>query len=214
MPRKRMAHGKPSSTWARRFMDKFKWSERKITAPGNYLHYDHPKNQRWREHFKLKRETEGFEMKLTLNYDQVWRLKYRGHDKKVWKTRSAAGKQRHRLEGASGRMRVLKRTTKHIRARGKDEGMTLDEDEDSIIDTSHAGTEAAKRRREGRHDHDEVATVPIMQQRMPHTCTTNLWADGTPGPLLFVFGEGMFPADRIKELSAAMLSLHRFSDTC
>ena len=145
-------------------------------------------------------------------YDQVWRLKYRGRKRQRWKSASTAGGTRPRISGASGKKRNKcalagkpepgsAKEQEPEQAQGAE---TASEDQDSIDHSSgdeNAKKEARKRRREGDHAWEEVITVPIVQQRMPHTCVTSIWGDGTPGPLTFVFGEGTFPADKIETLN-------------
>ena len=51
------------------------------------------------------------------------------------------------------------------------------------------------------NDHQEVATVPISQQRLPHTTVTTWWGNGDLGPLFIIFGENSFNQNVIKKLS-------------
>ena len=206
VPPAQLATRKPNLMSAKRFLGKFKWKTRSMTAPDKLLHYNHQKNKAWRERFAAKRSAEGIRLELTLNYDQVWRLKYRGRKRTLHKHSKDAGKRRSRLSGATGRKTKTKSLAKEARRRKNlDQDSDNDASADSLDESSadEATTTAAKkRRREGLEEKDEVFVVPIIQNRMPHTCTTSIWGDGTAGPLTVVFGEGQFSQKLIDDINA------------
>lgn len=208
----RMAKGKPNHKWAKRFLIKLKWSDRKLMAPGDMLHYNHPKNVEWRSKFQAKVEAKKIDIRLVLNYDKVWRLKYRGPKKPLHKRSSETGKMNRRLSGKSGKAKKLHGTAKELRERQRAENEAdersqggSDAPSADSIDKSSEGEErkrqTKRRRREGDHPHDEVTVTPILQHRMPHTTTTSIRGDSTPGPLVIVSKEGGFPLEKIKALN-------------
>ena len=69
-----------------RFLQRFKWKARKMSAPGNSLEYSHPSNVLWRSNFEEQCKALGIRQELLLNYDQVWRLKWRGSPSTLSKT--------------------------------------------------------------------------------------------------------------------------------
>ena len=88
---------KPHPMVAKTFKRRFKWSDRKLTAPAHVLPYEHPANVRYRKEFKYRLKQDGVNLLLLLNYDQVWRLKYRGSGRTLWKPKARAGKRAHRF---------------------------------------------------------------------------------------------------------------------
>ena len=68
--------------------------------------------------------------------------------------------------------------------------MRTELDEDALPDNTDSFDEDPTARKKGRRweDRQEVSTIPIVQQRVPHTTTTSLWANGDKGPLVMVFG--------------------------
>eukprot|EP00959_Pyramimonas_sp_CCMP1952_P113527 2372874-Pyramimonas_sp.AAC.1 len=56
----------------------FRWTTRRLSAPGNALPYDHWKLSQWRARWSERLRTEGIHEKLILNCDQVWRIVSRG----------------------------------------------------------------------------------------------------------------------------------------
>ncbi len=48
---------------------------------------------------------------------------------------------------------------------------------------------------------DEVCRPAVANARMPHTTTTSLWGDGTPGPLTVVFEDGAVPQKRLDQIN-------------
>ncbi len=49
----RLAHGIPNSTWASRFKMRFGWRQLQLSAPANYVEYDDPRLNLWREAFEV-----------------------------------------------------------------------------------------------------------------------------------------------------------------
>lgn len=167
--------------------------------------------------FAAKRETENIKLELTLNFDQVWRLKYRGRKRVLHKSKKDQGKLRSRLEGTTGRKRKTKRMAKEVRRRLRqktpwttekpvDADLASEDAAEDSLDADSEDEKKAKRsktkHREGLEGKDEVFVVPVTQDRMPHTCTTSIWGNGAKGPLTLVFGEGQFPRRLIDSLNA------------
>ena len=147
--------------------------------------------------------TENIHWKLVLNYDQVWRLKYRGTTAKLYKPASKAGKVKSRFDGRPG----LRRAAKRIRLRqkttassihppplvdGSDEDYDLDDDDviddadadslDEESDTEMTKQMARAARWAGEIRGEMISMDPIKDQRLPHTVCTSLWGDGAQGP--------------------------------
>ena len=57
---------------------------------------------------------------------------------------------------------------------------------------------ARKEQRERIND-NEVARVPIYDERLGYTNVTSWWADGSPGPPIYIFPEGKWPPALIAE---------------
>jgi len=147
-----IAEGKPTLLSVRRFLGKFKWSDRSITAPSKILHYNHPKNKAWRENFAAKQKAEQISLKLTLNYDQVWRLKYRGRKHTLHKKSCDAGKRRSRVGSLTGRKTEKLQAAKEVRKRHRQEmaDEISERDADSLDETSEKedAAEAVKKNAE------------------------------------------------------------------
>ena len=77
--------------WATRWALRFKWQVRQLSAPGNVLPYFHPRMVLWRRRWAEQLRTQNITPALCLNYDQVWRLKFRGSKVKLWKPQEDAG---------------------------------------------------------------------------------------------------------------------------
>ncbi len=75
---KQIASGKPNKEFARAFLKRFKWSERKISAPANALGPDDPKIEDYTTTVANIIKDLGVDTRLLINYDQLWRLRYRG----------------------------------------------------------------------------------------------------------------------------------------
>ena len=81
---------------------------------------------------------------------------------------------------------------------------TISGQEDSLDESSVEGAErkTRKRRQWAGETGDKLITVtPISQQRLPHTCTTSLWANGDVGPLTYIFADGVFPHKLVEEMN-------------
>ncbi len=104
---KRLAMGKPSSVWAKRFLDRFRWRGRAISAPAEYLPYNHWRLNAFRKQFREELAFHGVEQRLVLNYDQVWRIRYRGGKAQLWKQKALAGSFVDDVERHPKRLRSL-----------------------------------------------------------------------------------------------------------
>jgi hypothetical protein len=165
-----------------RFKRRFGWTERVLSAPSTSLPYDHPKIAMYRAKFSLLVETKKIKRELLLNYDQVWRLKWRGPKSKLYKHGSRAGVQKD-TEGKNAKWLCAAMT-------------------------GQSGEDAEERpRKRGRLPWDssgkeEVAVASVIESRHPHTVVTSIWGNGDFGPLVFFFANGTFPqkeADRLNQ---------------
>ena len=103
----RLACGKASNVWCARFKSSYQWKVRSMSDPCNYLPEDHPKLQAHRVRWKQRRALTNVPFHLFLNYDQVWRMKYRGLQSNLYK--------RERCRPA-GRCRGAKAEAAQVRA--------------------------------------------------------------------------------------------------
>ena len=78
-------------TWVNRYKAAWGWSSRKYSAPPGYLPYDHPHMKAWRIRYHGQLERHNVDIRLLLNYDQIWRMVYRGPKTQVFKQRGHAG---------------------------------------------------------------------------------------------------------------------------
>ena len=69
----------PKSLYGRalNFVNDFGWKERKNNVPPGYLDLDDPKMVKWRYDYQNIRAMKKIHRKLILNYDQIWRCRYR-----------------------------------------------------------------------------------------------------------------------------------------
>jgi hypothetical protein len=174
--------GKPSKMALMRFKRRFGWTARVLSAPSTSLPYDHPKIANYRAKFSLLVETKKIKRELILNYDQVWRLKWRGPKSKLYKCESQAGVQKD-TEGKNAKRLCAAMT-------------------------GQSGEDAEERpRKRGRLPWDssgkeEVAVASVIEARHPHTVVTSIWGNGDVGPLVYFFAAGTFPqkeADRLNK---------------
>jgi len=176
----RRSCGRPSRMWARRWKMRMGWRERRLTAPGHFLPFEHHRMQAFREKVRQRLATENIDPRLLLNYDQIWRVKYRGKPTRCWKLRKLAG----RALGILHNKPALKRKVAEAAVRS---GLASD-------DVALVTPKPNKRhRREGMSGNDEVSVAPVVGQRIGYTCVTSLWGNGDLGPLVFVFAENVLP---------------------
>ena len=180
------ATGKPTTMWCSRWKRRFGWRERRLTAPGHYLPYDHVKMEKFRTQFSTRLRIENIHPKLVLNYDQIWRVRYRGYATKLWKSRTAAGKQATRTK-----------PTWSKRQRAVAQKRNAEGDCDVLVEEDSS----TKRRKKGCGE--EVCNIPILGQRNGYTVVTSLWANGDQGPLVFVFAENTMPKAVMQRLNDA-----------
>ena len=72
---------------------RYGWVDRKRSAPAGFLPLDHPKLIAHRHQVRIITETQGVHPRLILNYDQVYRIRYRGRGSNMTKTRASPGEQ-------------------------------------------------------------------------------------------------------------------------
>ena len=161
-----------------------------MCAPCNSLPHDHPKLQEHRLKWKQRREMTNVPCHLFSNYDQVWRMKYRGRPTNLYKRATDSGQR----EDAVVRRPKQRRCANAIarmqkRSRGDD-------------DDAEDGAPAAQRPRGGREkDPEEITKPAVYQDRVPHTTVTSIWANGEPGPLVMVILHGSIGEAAIEELN-------------
>ena len=113
LPRK----GKPGRSWVAAFKKKWGWSAQKLNSAGGAVYYDidHPKMKKQRVKFRESVNMHKVDLRLTLNYDQVWKLRQRPRTAKVFKSREAIGTtnvSRAKLgTGRSARTKLLQRVS-------------------------------------------------------------------------------------------------------
>jgi len=155
------------SRWCKRFG----WSRRAWNTPGKYLVYHDPKMEAYRTKFKEVLLTTQSHPRLVLNFDQLWKQRHRGSKATYWKDPAQSGKRS--FKGKRSVSKLLDRLSA-----------------DSVGPAVHppADTTAPpdKRRRVAQLGQD-VRNYTVVDARMPHTVTTSVWSDGTPGPLYVVF---------------------------
>ena len=191
-----LAKGSPNKVWVKRWCRKFQWKERVLSAPSTSLPYDHPKIVAYRSLFSERMKDKKVNFHLLLNYDQVWRIRYRGPKSKKYKREELAGKTQTVLT-ASDR-KLLKRVR---------EADVVNVAVGSVSD------EPAPKKQRNKWDStgkEEVVMASVVEARRPHTVVTSTWADGSPGPLVFWFAPGSFPskeADRLNKKYASRLHI-------
>jgi len=72
-----------------RYKHRWGWEDRRISAPPSYLPYDCQPMKDWRNRFHAA--VSDLDMRLVLNYDQIWRLVYRGTQRTLFKLCGEAG---------------------------------------------------------------------------------------------------------------------------
>ena len=73
----------------KRYKHRWGWEDRRISAPPSYLPYDCQPMKDWRNRFHAS--VSDLDMRLVLNYDQIWRLVYRGTQRTLFKLCGEAG---------------------------------------------------------------------------------------------------------------------------
>lgn len=86
-----IAMGKPTHQWARRCRAPQGWKRRALSPTGKFLAFNHPKMKLFRALFKLRMAEHRVHERLVLNFDQVYKERYRVKAKKIWKRKRDAG---------------------------------------------------------------------------------------------------------------------------
>ena len=107
------AKGIPTLTWAKRFKERFKWSDRAISAPTGFLAFHCKKMKAFRQNYLKQLDAQGINPRLVLNYDQVWRLRWRGPKKILHKAQKDAGQSRATAAHRSKRKQVQSAVKQH-----------------------------------------------------------------------------------------------------
>lgn len=149
------------SMWCTRFKAQFRWRQLKLSAPsGAILEFTHPRVVSFLESWQQLIVDNKVNPRLILNYDQIWRLKFRSRGSTLHKEKDS---------GEADPLEKRPRLRKDVAAYS---GKVLPEQQ------------------KGRKHQELVFTCAINNARHPHTCVTSLWGDGQRGPLVFVFAEG------------------------
>ena len=85
---------KPNRTWAKRFMYKFGIDRWSCNTAGTYLDGAHPNMVVYRTKWKHQQEAARVSLALRMNYDQMWKNRYRAPKRKTRKQRGMLGKAR------------------------------------------------------------------------------------------------------------------------
>ena len=141
---------------------------------------DHPKLLEHRNKVKEIIDSERINRRLLLNYDLVYRVRYRGRQSNLSKRRKDLGKTADLLPP------VKRRYISEVNPR-------------PVI--SEEDRRQAKRRGQRTHVDDETCQPNVAEGRIPHTTCTSIWADGTYGPLLMVLPPGMVSQPRINAIN-------------
>ncbi len=182
VPLKRHAN-KVTKMVAHRFGKRYGWGKRKCGMPGNFLDYNNPKMQAVRDAVHNRVANSHVHPRLVLNFDQVWRLKYRPARKVLFKPSANAGNLCDSLKGHGKLMKVRAQITKAMLA-------NLPPTKKPSVVQVVDGEEEAPR------------VSPVSGGRLPRTVTTTTWMDGCKGPLFVVLREGDVKDELLDSLNA------------
>jgi hypothetical protein len=82
--------------WASRFRVEYNWGSHQVGMTGNFLPYDHPEMAHVRDKVALAVKQGQIHPRLLINYDQLWKLAFRGRKRKFYKTFEGAGQKMRR----------------------------------------------------------------------------------------------------------------------
>ena len=119
--------------------------------------------------------------RLILNYDQIWRLRFRGPQKLKYKRRLEAGQTKDPLHAKRAKQKIANDVqTKRLQSEG------------TLISEEQMVPRNQKRKRDttnGDMDDAEVVRPLVKRNRMAYTVVTSIWGDGTPGPIAIHFSQ-------------------------
>ena len=87
LPKVHKCRVKPNKTWARRFMHRFGIDTWACNTAGTYLDSMHPSMTSYRSKWKSQQEVAKVPLALRINYDQMWKNRYRAPKRKTRKCR-------------------------------------------------------------------------------------------------------------------------------
>ncbi len=93
--------------WVYKYKTRWGWTQRKYSAPPSYLEYTHPLMEQWRRRYTDTIKRLKINQLLLLNYDQVWRMVYRGPSTVCFKRRAEAGQKRDPLRNCRAKQRRI-----------------------------------------------------------------------------------------------------------
>ena len=179
------AHLKATARFAAKFKKTWGWSKRQVNTSGVYMDYNHPVMVASRARTRYRIEHNSVDMRLVLNYDQLWKQAYRPKQATLHKKRDQLG---HR------------------------EPATLSSSNAKVLHAAKLGCAARHvklHRRGSKRMRDVVAEAqeadvrldPVKKCRQGMTVCTSIWGDGTPGSLALNAPEGTIPESTRKKLN-------------
>ena len=183
---------------------RFSWSTRKMSAPVNFLEFEDPILVEYRKKVDYQISYHGVDRRLMLNYDQLWRIRYRGRGTRVHKPLASAGALADDAPRADKQRRVAEGVRSRIRE--ADPSAVLPD-----LPKTRPGYKQRKR-------NEEVTNPAVADARLPHTIVTSMWANGDYGMLVMVFGDGKFPQSLMQQMNdryrGRVVVFHSLVHTC
>ena len=94
LPKMHKCRVKPNKMWAKRFMHRFGIDTWACNTAGTYLDSKHPSMTTYRSKWKSQQEVAQVPLALRINYDQMWKNRYRAPKRKSRKCREKIGHAR------------------------------------------------------------------------------------------------------------------------